>query len=302
MGHQHISSHAVFPFLAYATVSLGSFQGWACMTRFRARRTTAEWTWLGIAAVALGSGLWGLRMISLLGFDTPGVTVRHDALLTALSGVLGVGSALSGLLLADTRRTRRGLLAAGAVMVGGLVGARALGMAALDAPAAFHTSAAIATVAVAQAVAGVAGTLWLVVTAGQRVRAVGISLLTGALLCGAQYTDLAAITVTPGGPVSGHGGGLSGPALVLAVAAVVILVALTVAFNLYVTPVQDVHDSPAPLVTRAMPPHLLVRHAERVASPVAPPAVRPGASPPPGAAASGDVLVIEAGPVVNVAG
>lgn len=298
MGHQHLYSHALFPVLAYATVCFGSFQGWACMARFRARRTQAGRMWLALAALALGSALWGMHMITMLGYDVPGTKIRHDALLTQLAALVCVGSTMLGLLLAEARRTWLGLLIAGSVMTGGLTGAHLVGMAALDAPAEFSSSVGIALIAAVLAAAGVAATLWLTVTVDTRPLAVGASLLTAAVLCTAQYTDLAAMTVTST-RADGHAeGGLSGPTLTLAVAAVLTLMVLMVAFNLYITPVRDVHDTPAPLVTYEMPKYLLADnlYVAEAALPAEPAGSKPTA------VTAGDDQAVEAGPVLRISG
>ena len=291
LDHQHLYTHAVFPALAYAAVCFGSLQAWACMARFQARRTKPGWMWLATGALALGFGLWGMHMIAVLGFDVAYLTVRHDVPLTVLSGLLCVGSTMLGLFLADTRRGWPGLLTAGAVMTGGLIGAHLLGKTALS-PAEFQWSVGTTLVSAVLAVSGVTATLWLVVTVSPKPLVMGATLLTAAVLCVAQYSTLDAMTVTSSGDVSGHdGGGLSGPALIVPLAAILVMVILTVAFNLYVTPVQDVHDTPERRSAREAPeaePSDGIHRVERVTS-------RPTAVP------TGADGVVEAGPVVHVA-
>lgn len=250
MGHQHLYSHLLFPVLAYVTVCLGSFQGWACTARFRARRTKAGNMWLALAATALGSALWGMHMITMLGFEVSGMELRHDALRTQLSALLCIGAAMLGLLVMEAQPTSLGRFIAGSVMAGGLTGAHLLGITALYAPAEFGSSVAMTLIAVIPAAAGAAATLWLTAVVDSRPPAVGASLVTGALLCCAQYTALAAVTVRPMQSEGHADAGLSGPTLAVAVAAFLMLTVLTVAFNLYITPVQDVRDTPPPLVTR----------------------------------------------------
>ncbi|MPY36574.1 hypothetical protein FNH09_36720 [Streptomyces adustus] len=63
------------------------------------------------------------------------------------------------------------------------------------------------------------------------------------MLCRARHTDLAAVTVNPGAGAD-QGGGPGGAALLVPLAAVLVPAVLTVV-NLYITPVQDVHDAPA---------------------------------------------------------
>lgn len=117
--------------------------------------------------------------------------------------------------------------------------------------------------------------------------------MAAAVLCAAQYTALDAVTVTPTGEVSRHhGAGPTGPALIVPVAASLLMMVLTVAFNLYVTPVRDVRDAPARRSVREAPrfvPSDGVYGAERVTD---------GRS----ALRTDDRGTVEAGPGVRVAG
>ncbi|WP_327425589.1 hypothetical protein OG612_43255 (plasmid) [Streptomyces sp. NBC_01527] len=291
LGHQHLYAHAVIPVLAYATVCLGSVQAWAGMARFQARRTKPGWMWLATGALALGFGLWGMHVIAVLGFDFADLTVQHDIPLTALSGLLCVSSTMLSLFVADTRRTWPGLFTASAVLTGGLIGAHLLSMTALDTPAEFQWSVGLALVSAALAIVGVTATLWLTVTISPKPLAIGATLLTAAVLCAAQYTALDAVTVTSTGEESSHGGaGLSGPALIVTLASILVMVILTVAFNLYVTPIQDVHDTPTYGSSREAPKFEAsdsIYGAERVTN--RPSAVRSGAD-----------GIVEVGPVVRI--
>ncbi|MER6537385.1 MHYT domain-containing protein [Streptomyces sp900105755] len=249
--------------------------------------------WLALGSVALGSGLWGMHLIAWLGLRTEGAVIGHDGPLRVLSGLVCVGSTAFGLLLADARRTPQGVVAAGAVMVGGLVGADALGMIALDTGAGIHWSVGAALASTLLAAIGSAAALWGTVAVDSRVTALGASLLSGAVLCSAQYTGLAGVTVTPKGAAAGDGAGLRGAALGVPLAAVLTLVVLTVAFNLYMTPIRDVRDTPAPLVTREMPLHL---------TPGTPHPIEFTPATFAAAAVAEEQPALEAGPVVTVAG
>ncbi|MEU8929781.1 hypothetical protein AB0D30_07830 [Streptomyces sp. NPDC048409] len=295
MGHQHLSTHLLFPVLAYTTACAAAFQVRACTVRHRARRARAGRTWLGLAVLALAVGAWGVNVIALLGYGVSGATVRHDALPTLFSALVCAGSAVFGLGLADTAQSRSGPVAGGAVLTVGLTAAHFLGTTALDAPpVVFGRSPGLTAAAVALTAAAAAALLWPARPAGGAAGAVA-PFLAAALLCAAQYTHLAAVTVAPDG-ADGAGGaagaGLGGPALGVAAAAVVTLALLTVAFNLYVTPLQDVRDAPRPLVTREMPRYLLTP-PEPVTRPVA-------AAPVP--VTSGEDGIVEAGPVLRVGG
>ncbi|WP_329295729.1 hypothetical protein [Streptomyces sp. NBC_01455] len=231
-------------------------------------------------------------MITTLGYEAPGMAIHHNALLTMLCAVVYALSAIFGLLLTETRRTWRGLLTASAVMTCGLAEAHVLGTTALDVPIGFHSPIAVGSIAVALTAMASAATLRLMTTVNARPLGIGASLLTAAVLCAAQYTGLAAVTVPDTSADRPAEGGLSGSALSVTVAALLALVVLTAAFNLYITPVQDIGDTPTPLTTREMPKYLLVDGNE-------------GAKPAGSRATplrSDDGRAIEAGPVLHVGG
>ncbi|MER5600341.1 hypothetical protein [Streptomyces sp. NPDC002265] len=185
-----------------------------------------------------------MHLIAWIGFDAEGTPIGHDGPLTVIPGPVCVGSAALGLRLADVQHTLRGPVAAGAVMAGDVVGAHAPGMAAVNPHAGVHSSAGAALVSALLSAVGTTAARWLTVPLGAKAKAAGASLLIGSVLCSAQYTDLTAVTVGPGAG-SGQGGGPGGAALTVPLATVLVLVVLTVAFNPYITPVQDVHDAPA---------------------------------------------------------
>nr|WP_238426413.1 MHYT domain-containing protein [Streptomyces adustus] len=262
------------------------------MVRFRALRAQTGRSWLALAALALGVGLWGTNVIALLGFGVSDLPIGHDALLTQLSAVVCVGATAPGLLLAETRRTRPGAVAAGAVMTAGFTGAFVLGTSALDAPARFHTSVGIAVVGIALTAMAMAAVLWLTTTVVAHRVAVAVSALSAALLCAAQYVNLAALTASSTRTGTQAGADPNDPTLTIAVTAVLALVALTVAFNLYITPAQDVRNAPAPLAAREMPEYLLMDGQAGDAPAVGLPVP----------VTTGDDLVVEAGPVLRVGG
>ncbi|WP_406841705.1 MHYT domain-containing protein (plasmid) [Streptomyces sp. AHU1] len=251
VGHQHLYTHAVFPVWAYVAVCIGFFQGRACLARFRACRTNRAWLILG--SLALGSGLWGMHVIALLGFGVTGMPESHDATLTIVSALLCLGAVTLGLSLADAFHTWQGLVSAGTVLTVGLTGTQLLSMAALDAPAVFHWSLGIALISIVLTGLGAAGVVWLARTAVSSALTTAAAFLAAALLCAAQYTGLGAATVTPATELSGHGSGaLSGAGLAVPVAAVLGMVILTTAFNLYVTPIQDIlHNRTLPATWEA---------------------------------------------------
>src|SRR5688572_17284139 len=88
MAHGH---HALFVVLSLLVAVFGS---WTALDLFRRVRTHIGRTrriWLTTAAVAMGSSIWSMHFIAMLGFD-PGGPVSYDLALTFLSLLLAIGA------------------------------------------------------------------------------------------------------------------------------------------------------------------------------------------------------------------
>jgi len=89
----HHTHHSAYMLLSLTVAMLGS---WTALDLFRRVRTQvgrAQRIWLTTAAVAMGSSIWSMHFIAMLGFD-PGSPVRYDVPLTILS--LGLAMLATG--------------------------------------------------------------------------------------------------------------------------------------------------------------------------------------------------------------
>lgn len=86
MGHlHHFSAGWISPVLAYAMACVGSALGLRCTVRARAAEGRSRRNWLLTASVAIGSGIWTMHFIAMLGFGVTGSPVHYDVPLTVLS-------------------------------------------------------------------------------------------------------------------------------------------------------------------------------------------------------------------------
>src|SRR3954452_609219 len=128
MTHTH---HVPYVLLSLLVAILGS---WTALDLFRRVRThvgRAQRIWLSTAALAMGSSIWSMHFIAMLGFD-PGSPVRYDVPLTVLSlalAVLATGGAFFAAV-GETATSRR-LVVAGGFMGAGICLMHYVGMAAL---------------------------------------------------------------------------------------------------------------------------------------------------------------------------
>src|SRR5258705_2030236 len=128
MSHTH---HSAYMLLSLLVAVLGS---WTALDLFRRVRThvgRARRIWLSTAAVAMGSSIWSMHFIAMLGFD-PGSPVRYDVPLTILSlglAILATGGAFFAA--AAGGASRRQVVLAGIFMGSGICLMHYVGMAAL---------------------------------------------------------------------------------------------------------------------------------------------------------------------------
>ncbi|HEX7945016.1 MAG TPA: MHYT domain-containing protein, partial [Phenylobacterium sp.] len=128
MPHTH---HAIYVLLSLLVAVLGS---WTALDLFRRVRThvgRARRTWLVTAAVAMGSSIWSMHFIAMLGFD-PGSPVRYDVPLTILSLALAVLTTGGAFFAAAVQgASQRQVILAGTFMGTGICLMHYVGMAAL---------------------------------------------------------------------------------------------------------------------------------------------------------------------------
>lgn len=92
---------AVTPVAAYLMACLGSALGLRCTTR--SLRTERSWKpgWLALGATSIGSGIWTMHFIAMIGFQVEEVSIGYDVPTTLASlavaiVVVGVGVFIVG--------------------------------------------------------------------------------------------------------------------------------------------------------------------------------------------------------------
>lgn len=119
--------------VAYGMACLGAGLGLRCMVRAAAARGFTKQRWLVIAAVAIGSGVWTMHLIAILGFAVDGSPVRYDVPLTLLSLLVAIVFVLAGVCGIGYSRSRAQGVALGGTGIGiGIAGMHYVGMAAME--------------------------------------------------------------------------------------------------------------------------------------------------------------------------
>ncbi|MFF8967924.1 MHYT domain-containing protein [Streptomyces sp. NPDC014995] len=223
----------VTPLVAYLMACLGGALGLRCTTR--ALLVSHSWRpgWLALGSAAIGSGIWTMHFIAMMGFTVAGAPIHYDKPTTYAS--LGVAVVMVGVgifIVGYKGATGTALFTGGTITGLGIASMHYLGMAGmrLNGDVEYNTLTVAVSVAIAMAAATAA--LWAAGQVRGFLWSVGASLVMGLAVSGMHYTGMAAVSVhlhATGAPPPGDStAGLLAPMLIgplafLCLAGVVVL-------------------------------------------------------------------------------
>ncbi|MFJ2091074.1 MHYT domain-containing protein [Streptomyces sp. NPDC087901] len=203
MGHlDHATFGWLTPLLSYAMACIGAALGLSCTVRALDATGRSRRNWLITAASAIGSGIWTMHFVAMLGFGVYGTDIRYNVPLTFLS-LLGAMVVVGGGVFAVgySRDRTRALLLGGFATGLGVASMHYLGMAALRLHGTIHYDPLRVVLSVVIAVIAATAALWAALNI-RSTRAVALaSLVMGAAVSSMHYTGMLAVTVqvTPSG-------------------------------------------------------------------------------------------------------
>ncbi|MEY9844119.1 NO-binding membrane sensor protein with MHYT domain [Streptacidiphilus sp. BW17] len=192
----------VTPVIAYISACSGSAIAlrsvrWALASDHRRRPY-----WLAVGSVALGSGIWTMHFVAMLGFAVSGMDIRYEVSQTVLSLLVAIVMVAVGIFVVGYGR-RRGLrIVLGGLTTGlGVAGMHYLGMDAIRMQAQMVYNSQTVGISVLIAVAAATAALWATVNVQGTASVVGAALIMGVAVCAMHYTGMAAVSVkmTDGG-------------------------------------------------------------------------------------------------------
>ncbi|MFF3562956.1 MHYT domain-containing protein [Streptomyces sp. NPDC002574] len=184
------------PVAGYLMACLGAGLGLRCITRALAMHPSRRAGWLALGAAAIGSGIWTMHFIGMMGFTVGGVSISYD-LVTTLASLLvavlvvGVGVFAVGYL----GRTVPALLTGGVVMGLGIAGMHYLGMRGMRLHAGLEYSTPTVALAVGVAVVAATIALWCAVAIRGLAGGLAASLILGLAMTCMHYIGMASVTV-----------------------------------------------------------------------------------------------------------
>ncbi|MEV7413879.1 MHYT domain-containing protein [Streptomyces sp. NPDC089919] len=198
MGHlDHAAYGWLTPVLSYVMASVGAALGLRCTLRALGATGRSRRNWLLTAASAIGTGIWTMHFVAMLGFSVTGTEIHYDVPLTVLSLLVAMLVVGAGVFAVGYGKDRgRSLLLGGLTTGLGVASMHYIGMAALRLHG--HISYRPATVGLSVAIAVVAATaaLWAALNIRSPLMVAAVaSLIMGAAVTSMHYTGMMAIAV-----------------------------------------------------------------------------------------------------------
>ncbi|MFJ2178589.1 MHYT domain-containing protein [Streptomyces sp. NPDC087851] len=224
----------VTPVAAYLMAVLGGALGLRCTTR--SLRTDQGWKpgWLALGATSIGSGIWTMHFIAMIGFQVEEAPVSYDVPTTVLSLFVAIVMVGVGVFIVGYRgATRATLTTAGTITGLGVAAMHYIGMSGMRLHGRLEYDTTTVVLSVVIAVVAATAALWAAVSIHGFLPSLGASLVMGVAVTGMHYTGMAAISVHLQSATGGSAGGgsptsimfplLLGPAVFLVLAGVVVM-------------------------------------------------------------------------------
>ncbi|RSS79127.1 hypothetical protein EF918_18505 [Streptomyces sp. WAC06614] len=197
------------PLLGFLAACLGGALGLRCTTRSLLVGSSWWPGWTALGAVAIGSGIWTMHFIAMMGFSITGSPLNYDK--RTMAACLAVGTVMAGagtLIVRHGRGSALSVLTAGTLVGLGVASAHYLGMAGVRLNGRFEYDVRLVVLSVVVAVSAGTAALWLAVRGGRTgpLAALGPGLLTGTAVTCAHYIGMAALRVRLDPPADGTTG------------------------------------------------------------------------------------------------
>ncbi|MEU6280578.1 MHYT domain-containing protein [Streptomyces sp. NPDC047028] len=187
---------AVTPLVAYLMACLGGALGLRCTTRSLLVRHSRRPAWLALGSAAIGSGIWTMHFVAMMGFTIDEAPIHYDKPITYASLGLAIVMVGVGIFIVGYRGATGTALFTGGTITGlGVASMHYLGMAGMQFDGRFTYNTITVAVSVVIAVVAATAALWAAGQVRGFLWSVGASLVMGLAVSGMHYTGMAALTV-----------------------------------------------------------------------------------------------------------
>ncbi|MDX3745128.1 MHYT domain-containing protein [Streptomyces sp. AK08-02] len=203
MGHlDHAAFGWLTPALSYVMACTGAALGLRCTVRALGATGRSRRNWLFTAASAIGTGIWTMHFVAMLGFSVGGTDIRYDVPLTILSLLVAMAVVSTGVFAVGYGHDRSRALFVGGLTTGlGVASMHYLGMAAVRLHGDVKYDPALVALSVVIAVVAATAALWAALNIKSPMAVTVASLVMGAAVSSMHYTGMFAVhvDVTPSG-------------------------------------------------------------------------------------------------------
>ena len=186
----------ITPIAAYVVACLGSALGLRCTARALSLGRSERGGWLLLASLAIGTGIFTMHFIAMMGFTAKGMEITYDLLTTYASLVVAVVVVGIGVFLVGYRGRTTGALLAGGVITGlGVAAMHYLGMAGMRMSGTVNYDLTTVLISIGIAVFAATAALWFAMSVKMFGAAIAAALIMGVAVSGMHYTAMQAMTV-----------------------------------------------------------------------------------------------------------
>ena len=197
MGHlDHATFGWLTPALSYAMACIGAALGLRCTVRALNSSGRSRRNWLLTAASAIGTGIWTMHFVAMLGFGVTGTDIRYNVPLTLLSLLVAMVVVGAGVFAVGYGRGKPQALLIGGLTTGlGVASMHYIGMLALRLHGAIRYDPLLVTLSVVIAVVAATAALWAALNIKTPGAVALASLVMGAAVSSMHYTGMLAVDV-----------------------------------------------------------------------------------------------------------
>jgi NO-binding membrane sensor protein with MHYT domain len=186
----------VTPLVAYFMACLGGALGLRCTTRSMLVAQSWRPGWLALGSAAIGSGIWTMHFVAMMGFTVRGTPIHYDKAMTFASLAVAIIMVGIGIFIVGYKGARGTALFTGGTITGlGIASMHYLGMASMSLDGKLQYNTATVAVSVVIAMCAATAALWAAGQVRGFLWSVGASLVMGLAVSGMHYTGMAALTV-----------------------------------------------------------------------------------------------------------
>ncbi|RFU85230.1 hypothetical protein DY218_18200 [Streptomyces triticagri] len=186
----------VTPVVAYLMACLGGALGLRCTARSLLVSNSWRPGWLALGSAAIGSGIWTMHFIAMMGFSVAETPVTYDAPITFASLAVAIVMVGVGIFIVGYRGATVMALFTGGTITGlGVASMHYLGMAGMRLSGTLEYDTPTVALSVVIAVVAATAALWAAVQVRGIAWSLAASLVMGLAVSGMHYTGMAALSV-----------------------------------------------------------------------------------------------------------